>query len=100
MSAEPVPADNSDDYPELPLSEARARFPDLVKAAEFRNEITCVTRRGHGRVAAIVPMEVIELLERVEDEYWSKRAKEVLGEMARTGEQPIPAEEVYRELGL
>ena len=41
---------------ELPVTEARHRFSDVVNAAAFRGEITYVTRRGQ-RLAAVVPIE-------------------------------------------
>jgi antitoxin (DNA-binding transcriptional repressor) of toxin-antitoxin stability system len=42
----------------MPVSEARKAFPDLVNQAFYAGEITVVTRRGKGDVAAIVPMNV------------------------------------------
>jgi len=44
---------------ELPVTEARHRFSDVVNAAAFRNEITYVTRRGR-RLAAVVPIEAAQ----------------------------------------
>jgi len=44
----------------MPVSEARKVFPDLVNRAFYAGEITVVTRRGKGDVAAIVPMKVLK----------------------------------------
>lgn len=43
----------------MPVSEARKAFPDLVNQAFYAGEITVVTRRGKGDVAAIVPMKLL-----------------------------------------
>lgn len=44
----------------MPVSEARKAFPDLVNQAFYAEEITVVTRRGKGDVAAIVPMKFVK----------------------------------------
>jgi antitoxin (DNA-binding transcriptional repressor) of toxin-antitoxin stability system len=43
----------------MPVSEARKAFPDLVNQAYYAGEITVVTRRGKGDVAAVVPMKLL-----------------------------------------
>jgi prevent-host-death family protein len=48
--------DMSGSATELPVTEARHRFSDVVNAAAFRGEVTYVTRRGR-RLAAVVPIE-------------------------------------------
>jgi antitoxin Phd len=79
MTAEPVH--------ELPISDARAQLTDLVNRAEYREEITYLTRRGRGRVAAVVPSSLLHAalaaLERYEDEELGRRAAEAAVETKR-----------------
>jgi prevent-host-death family protein len=49
------------------VSEAREEFADLVNRAAYGHERVLMCRRGRA-VAAIVPIEDVELLERLEDE--------------------------------
>ena len=50
------------------VSEARETFADLINRVAYRNERVLVTRRGRP-IAAIVPIEQVEALERMEDEF-------------------------------
>lgn len=79
------------------VSEARQSFADLVNRVAYRKERVLVTR--HGRpIAAIVPMEQVEFLERAEDEYDLRMAEEARRELDHT--PAIPWEQVKRDLGL
>ena len=40
----------------MPVSAARKAFPDLVNRAFYAGEVTIITRRGKGDVAAIIPI--------------------------------------------
>ncbi|MBQ1067156.1 type II toxin-antitoxin system prevent-host-death family antitoxin [Micromonospora chalcea] len=51
---------------ELPISDARDRLADVVSRAYYAGRITYVTRRGQ-RLAAVVPAELAEAIERAED---------------------------------
>ncbi len=78
------------------VSEARESFADLVNRVAYGNERVLVTR--HGRpIAAIIPIEQVEFLERAEDEYDHRMADEALKELEHT--PAIPLEQVERELG-
>ncbi len=77
---------------ELPASEVRARLPELVEAVRD-GEFVYVTRYGK-RVAALVPADVAENYERIEDEYWAGRAAEV----RRSGHDPVPWADAVAEL--
>jgi prevent-host-death family protein len=79
------------------VSEARESFADLVNRVAYRKERVIVCRRGK-RVAAIVPMEQVEFLERVEDEYDQRMADEALAELDHS--PAIPLEQIERDLGL
>ncbi len=56
-------------------------------------------RRGQ-RVAVIVPVEDLDLLEAMEDAKDVAEAEKAEREMERTGEKPIPYERARKELGL
>jgi len=45
----------------LPVSEARRVFPDLVHEAFYAGQITVLTRRGKGDVAAIAPVRLVNM---------------------------------------
>lgn len=74
MSAEPFePADMSG-VREVPATEARNRMSELLDAVR-NGEFVYLTRRGH-RVAALLPADIAENYEAIEDEYWARRAAE------------------------
>jgi prevent-host-death family protein len=76
---------------EVPVSHARAHLPELLD--EVRDGRTVYLTRYGRRLAALVPADVGEHLERSEDEYWSKRARDALG-----SEPAIPWKQVVAEL--
>ena len=77
----------------ISTSAARQRFSDIVNKAEFSGERTILHRRKKP-VAAVVPIEDVELLERYEDELDARLARK-----ARK-EKTIPWEQVKKEIGL
>ncbi len=79
------------------VSEARATFAELVNRAAYGHERVRVVRRGRP-VAAIVPIEDVELLERLEDEVDLQAARDALADPENA--VPIPWEQVKSELGL
>jgi len=79
------------------VSEARQTFADLVNRVAYRNERVLITRRGRP-IAAVIPMEQVDFLERAEDEYDLREALEALKELEHT--PAVPLEQVERELGL
>jgi prevent-host-death family protein len=79
------------------ISEARETFADLVNRVVYRKERIVVTRHGK-RIAAIIPMEQVEFLERAEDEFDLRMADEALAELEHT--PAIPWDHVKRELDL
>jgi len=82
--------------------EARNQLAEIINRAAYGHEPTIVTRRGK-RVAAIVSIEDLELLEAVldalEDEIDLPVIKERLRHFEETGEG-IPWERIKAELGL
>ena len=78
------------------VSEARETFAELVNRAAYGHERVRVVRRGRP-VAAIVPIEDVELLERLEDEIDLQAARDAVADPEAA---PIPWEQVKSELGL
>lgn len=81
----------------LSITEARGQLADVVNEAAYAGTVTYLTRHGR-RLAAIVPVEAAEALERAEDAYLSQLAREALDEMHREGGKTIPLEQVIAEL--
>ena len=52
--------------PKINASVAREKFADIVNRVEYRGE-RVVVRRHNREVAAVIPIEDLELLQRVED---------------------------------
>ena len=77
---------------EVTVSHARAHLPELLE--EIRDGHTVYLTRYGKRLAALVPAVVGEHLERSEDEYWSKRARDALS----SDEPSVPWAQVVAEL--
>ncbi|WP_243859445.1 type II toxin-antitoxin system Phd/YefM family antitoxin [Amycolatopsis arida] len=73
---------------EIPVTEARGQLPALLDTDVRDGGVVYLTRHGR-RVGAIVPADVAERLDELEDAYWSRRANEVL----QAGEPTIPWDE-------
>ncbi|AXH88456.1 type II toxin-antitoxin system prevent-host-death family antitoxin [Micromonospora aurantiaca] len=73
---------------ELPISDARDRLADVVSRAYYTGRITYVTRRGQ-RLAAIVPAELAEAIERAEDAADVSAARDALARI-EAGDTPVP----------
>jgi pentatricopeptide repeat protein len=57
--------------------------------------------RRHGKdLAALVPIEDLDLIEKLEDAIDVREARKVLAEMKRKGEKPIAYEKARRVPGL
>ena len=74
-------------------STARSQFADIISRAEYAGERTVVHRRKKP-VAAVVPIEDLELIERYEDELDRRLIRK-----ARK-EKSIPWEQAKKQLGL
>ena len=84
---------------EVTTREARSKFATYLNRAAYGKEYIILTRRGE-RLAALVPVEVLDLLEELEDRYWAEEGKKALAEFERSGEKTIPWEETKAKLGL
>ena len=79
----------------ISTADARKRFADIVNKVAYGKEPIVLTRRGQ-EVAALVSIDELELLQQIEDYIDIEDAKKALAE---PGEN-IPAEEVWKKLGL
>lgn len=76
------------------VSEARGTFADMVNQVAYAAVRVVLSRRGR-RVAALVPLEDLELIEKLEDRIDLEAAREALKEPGS-----IPWEKVKADLGL
>lgn len=95
MSAQPIdPA--ADRRPvELSASEARSRISELLDAVAD-GEFIYLTRRGK-RVAALMPADIAENYEKIEDEYWARRADEARARLTAGEDEVIPFDQLVAE---
>jgi prevent-host-death family protein len=91
--------DSKDQHPagHVNVSEARETFAELVNRAAYGHERVLVARRGRP-IAAIVPIEDVEFMERMEDELDLQDALEALADPENAVTYPL--EQVEAELGL
>ena len=82
--------------PKMATSEARDNFTELINRAAYSGERTVIRRRGKG-MAAIVPMEDFDLLEKVEDLIDRDLLKKARVEVREKG--TIPWEKVKADAG-
>ncbi len=95
MTVAPIGPDEPGNSIELSLTDARNRLPELTETSIRDGGIVYLTRYGR-RVAAIVPADVAENYERMEDAYLSALADE-----AKTDpDAPLSTAELIKELGL
>ncbi len=83
----------------LAASQARDAFSDTLNRVAYRGERIVLRRRGKD-LAAIVPIEDLNLIQKTEDEIDLRKAKRALADMRRKGLKPVPYEQVRRRLGL
>lgn len=81
----------------ISAGEARERFADVVNRAAYGKERVALTRHGKP-VAAVVPIEDVELLEAVEDRIDLAEARSALAEAREQGTVTLAA--FRAELGL
>lgn len=76
-------------------STARAEFADIVSRAEYAGEQTIIHRRNKA-VAAVVPIEDLKLIERLEDAIDIAEANKAMKEKGKN----IPWAQIKKELNL
>ncbi len=79
----------------MPATEARNRFSDIVNGVAFRGERVILQRHGKD-IAAVVPVEDLELLEALEDRIDLDAARKALAEK----EPAVAWAKLKRELGV
>jgi prevent-host-death family protein len=90
-------SDNEHREGHVGVSEARETFAELVNRAAYGHERVLVARRGRP-VAAIVPIDDVVFIERIEDELDRQAALEALADPENA--ETIPWERVKAKLGL
>lgn len=80
---------------ELSITGVRDHIAEVVNRARYTAEITYITRHGQ-RLAAIVPADMAEAIERAEDALDVAAARDALADP----EPPIPLAQLKAELGL
>lgn len=84
------------DVREVPATEARNRMAELIDAVAD-GEFVYLTRRGK-RVAALMPADVAEHYEQIEDEYWARKATEAHERLHNNPAAAVPWDQVIAEL--
>ena len=76
-------------------AEARKKLAEIVNKVAYGKEPVVLTRRGE-KIAALISMEELELLQLIEDRMDIEDAKNALAEPGKN----ISADKVWKELGL
>lgn len=80
-----------------PASKARERFSEILNRVAYRRDRVLLERHGRA-VAAVVPVEDLELLEELEDRLDLEDARAALAEAKANGTRPW--EKIKAALGL
>lgn len=80
--------------PRIPATEARDDFAETLNRVAYRRERIVLERRGKG-IAALVPIDDLELLERLEDRIDLDDARRALKERGS-----VALEKLKADLGL
>ena len=79
----------------ISTADARKDFADIINQVSYGSEQIMLTRRGK-EVAAIISVEELKLLQKIEDYIDIEDAQKALSEAGDN----IPAKEVWQQLGL
>ncbi len=79
----------------MSAAEARKNFADIINKVAYGHNSVVLTRRGE-KIAALVSIEELELLQQIEDSTDIEDAKKALAERGEN----IPAHEFWKKLGL
>ena len=81
----------------LNSTDARENMAEVLNRVAYAKDRVRITRRGK-EVAAVVPIEDLELIERLEDEIDIREAKKALTDVRKHG--AVPWEKVKKDLGI
>ena len=95
MSAKLLGSGNESGVIELTASEARSRISELIDVVAD-GEFVYLTRRGR-RVAALMPADIAENYEKIEDEYWARRAAEAKERLAAGEDEVISFDQLIAD---
>lgn len=88
MSAEAgVPGEVSGGVREVSVTDARSNLAELIDAVR-EGEFVYLVRHGE-RVAALMPADVAENYEQIEDDYWARRAQDARAEVAAGEDETV-----------
>lgn len=79
----------------IPATKAREKFADILNEVSVRGDRVVLDRRGKP-IAAVIPIEDLEMLETLEDRYDIELARQALAE----SDERVPWELVKARLGL
>ena len=70
----------------ISTTQARSHLPALIDDVRVRGEVVVLSKQGKA-VAAIISMEKLQQLERLEDDHWSRELKDAMrhGKLAGVG---------------
>ncbi len=85
--------------PRITASKASQSFRETLNRVASKRERVIVRSQGKD-VAAIVPMEDLAALEKLEDRQDLEQATRALADAKKKGERPIPWGKAKRKLGL
>ncbi|MCK5545128.1 MAG: type II toxin-antitoxin system Phd/YefM family antitoxin [Desulfobulbaceae bacterium] len=79
----------------ITTADARKHFADIVNKVAYGNEPIVLTRRGQ-KIAALISMDELELLQQIEDHIDIEDAKKALAEPGKN----ISSQKFWKQLGL
>ena len=79
----------------ITTADARKNFADIVNTVAYGKEPVILTRRGQ-EIAALISIEELQLLQKIEDHIDIEDAKKALEEPGES----ISADKFWKELGL
>lgn len=82
-------------YNTITTADARKNFADIVNKVAYGKEPVILTRRGQ-EIAALISIDELQLLQKIEDHIDIEDAKKALEE---TGEN-LSAEDFWKQLGI
>jgi prevent-host-death family protein len=88
-----------DGFVTVNIVKIRSKLADTINRVAYQGERVVLQRRGKG-VAALVSMEDLARLEKLEDEADAKAARKALADLKRKKHKPILWDQVKAELRL